>query len=64
MASKKDYDRVVGKSAKFGRVIETIAASINSNPQQRAKALQIATDPAVNRKRAALKFDAAAKRKR
>lgn len=63
MASKKDYDKVVDAAAKRGRVIETISASINANPAARKKALEIARDPEVNRKRAAKKFDAAAKKK-
>lgn len=63
MASKKDFDAVVGKSARRGRVVETVAASLNANPKERAGALKIATDPAVNRKRAELKFEKTAKAK-
>ena len=63
MASKKDYDAVIDRKAKRGRVVETVAASINANPKQRAKALEIARDPAVNRQRAGLAFDRSAKAK-
>jgi hypothetical protein len=57
MASKKDYSKVTESSARIGRVVEVVAASINSNKESRAKSLEIARDPVTNRKRAERRFD-------
>lgn len=63
MASKRDYDRVVSKSAKKIRTVETVAALFSASKDARRRSLDIATSPEVSRKRAEKSFDETAKAK-
>jgi|JI8StandDraft_2_1071088.scaffolds.fasta_scaffold52166_2 hypothetical protein len=63
MSSKTDYDAVVNRAARRGRIVDTLAAAVSAGPD-RAAAIDRARDPKNARKRAANAFDASAMQRR
>lgn len=63
MSSKKDYDDVVNRAARRGRIVDTVAAAISAGPDREA-AIDRARNPINARKRAESAFDNDAMKRR